>query len=308
MRGIAPYPAPDPSGTAIRALRLSWRSQSEPEWRHRVNPDDPIEWRPGQGVEMRRTVVVDGPALAAELGVNSLPPLRCSLMWSGSRTQGIAASATVMDTDAIVGIDLVGLAPGTELADAVRITTRISAEDLIPGLAPGGAILWEESAEVPLSGSAPALTIRSTSFAGRGLPPRSWCVVKLPDDPHDHPSAIEVLLDAEAPVDIEGLMSGDGPGSDLAVELVLLAISDALIAWSLERAEDLEQIEISLEESETVASVAMNQIERVFLGRSPTEVVELRESEPTWFASCLQARAIGRHGLLDLAARIGGSA
>ena len=305
MRGVAPYPVPRAETTAITSLPLIWRSESEPgRWRHSANPDDPIGWRPGESVELSRTIVVDVPALALELGVEQLPPLRCALMWHGRQVQGIAASAVMDSPTSIVGVDLSGFAPGSEIADAIQVTTRVSAEGPMSGFAPAGAILWEDSVLIPLSGAAPALGIYSTPFSDRGLAPGAWCDVRLPSEIHDHPSAIEVLLDADHSVDLEALLAGDGPGAELAVELVLLAISDAIITWALDRADELEQFEQSLDDAETMGTVAANEIVRVFQQRTPTEVRALREGEPGWYASCLQARSFGRRSAIELASRI----
>lgn len=308
MRGVAPYPVPSSDSVAICPLPLVWRSQAESQWRHKVNPDDPIEWRPGEGVELLRTIVVDVEALAAELGVEALPPLRCTLMWNGRQVQGVAASAVIDTTNAMVGVDLSGVAPGNDIADAISVTTRVSADGPIVGFAPAGAILWEDSVLIPLSGAAPAVSIYSTPFLDRGLAQGAWCDVRLPSEIHDHPSAIEVLLDSNHSLDIEGLLAGEGPGADLAVELVLLAISDAIINWALERAEDVERFEQSLDDPETMGAVAANEITRVFQQRLPTEVLASRESESGWYTSCLQARSYGRRSLIELANQVRESA
>ena len=205
-------------------------------------------------------------------------------------------------------MDLSGVAPGNDIADAISVTTRVSADGPIVGFAPAGAILWEDSVLIPLSGAAPAVSIYSTPFLDRGLAQGAWCDVRLPSEIHDHPSAIEVLLDSNHPLDIEGLLAGEGPGADLAVELVLLAISDAIINWALERAEDVERFEQSLDDPETMGAVAGNEITRVFQQRLPTEVLAARESESGWYASCLQARSYGRRSLIELANQVRESA
>jgi len=309
MRGVAPYPVPHAETVSISLLPLIWRSESgSGRWHHNANPDDPIQWRPGDGVELLRTIVIDAPALAMELGVEEMPPLRCTLMWNGRQVQGIVASAVIDSPNAIVGIDLKGVAPGVAIADAISVTTRVSADGPIPGFAPAGAILWEDSILIPLSGAAPALSIYSTSFVDRGLAPGAWCAVRLPGDLLDHPSAIEVLLAADSDTDIETLLAGKGPGAEIAMELVLLAISDAIISWALERADELEQFEQSLDDAETMGAVAAGEIARVFHERLPTDVLDLREREPGWYASCLQARSFGHRSVIELANRLAESA
>ncbi len=304
MTSIAPYPALGATTRAVLTLPLIWRSHAEREWRHVVTPDQPIEWRPGQGIDLKRTIAIDVVALAAELGIDIAPRLHCTFLWKSRQLQGIAATANIDCANAIVGFDLEGTAPGNLIADSVTVTTRITVATSMVGLAPAGSVLWEDETRIPLSGAAPALTIYSVPFAERGLPNASWCSVRLPIDIGEHPSAIEVLLNSGAGFDIEELLSSSGRGSEIATELVLIAISDAIINWSLEHADDLANLQLAPEDEETMGTVAIREIQQVFDGRSPVDVRTLRENEPGLYAALVQARRFGHRSLIEVARSI----
>ncbi len=306
MSGIAPYPTLGSASTAIVALPLIWQSHAEREWRNSVTPDNPIEWRPGQGIDLKRTIAIDGKAIAGELGSDSAPRLRCSLQWRCRQTQGVAASAVIEPEGAVVGFDLAGTAPGDSIADFVHVRTRVELDEPLVGIAPAGSVIWDDEILIPLTGETPALTIYTAPLSELRMPGGSWVLVRLPHATEDHPSGIEVILDANPRFDIEGLLGGEGPGSEIAIEFVLLTISDALIVWALQRADELDSLVVESDDTETMGTTVMGELYRVFGDRTPSEIRELQLGDPVLYAAHLQARRFGARGILETAFRISG--
>lgn len=244
---------------------------------------------------LRREIRVDRARAIAESRLAPETDLALAAVWtsSGSKLRGPVMRTAVPDSGTV---ELRAELPGSDLGGTLALDTflvlarRRHGNDRPIAARRGGSVLWSDRTQIRLQGDAPQFPIAIVDFAKTNYPDAAAWHLEIGNLDAATMGSLLLLVNERQPVIAEALQRAGNPRPQDKIALAMLRVDVArtMVDHALHQPEFDDESEYP---DETIGATLQELFERLFPGRSVTDIRLRAEQSPNVFASELQAAA-----------------
>lgn len=251
-------------------------------------------WDAAMNLLLNRTVVIQADAVRRECGIAG--PLRLSAVWwcPGTNLGRPLAIAEILPNDTEITVTLEGIIKGEELSERLILRTLLVlpagtyAEQLLSACRPG-SVLWEDSFEIVLEGTASRFPTEIADFSAMNWPAEAGWRLHWEDDALDAPfgRAVRLYLNETNKAVCITATAARAPEHRVISSVIRFDIARSLLTHGLCSEEFLQNP--SGWPDDSVAGAISRMLEQYFPNDTPQNVAQMLSEDSECFSTNLQA-------------------